>query len=200
MNRRIIVFGATGNTGRYIVNYFRTMKEIHLTLFVRNIEKLDGIDLTEFKVIQGNALNPSDVNKAVAGQNIVIAALEGNVLPMAENIISASKAAGINRIIWMTGMGIHHEIKGLRGKMLDRLAKARPEYIKAADKIASSGIDYTLLRCPGIKNGDNINYYLTTEDIQPRRKSIDRAAIAKCMADMVLDDTFGKNQSLGITN
>lgn len=47
-------------------------------------------------------------------------------------------------------MGIHHETKGLRGKMLDMLAKKRPEYIQAADTIAASEAITTLLRCPGI--------------------------------------------------
>lgn len=35
-------------------------------------------------------------------------------------------------------MGIHHEIKGIRGMMLNQLAKKRPEYIEAADTIAAS--------------------------------------------------------------
>ena len=69
----------------------------------------------------------------------------------------------MKRIIWITGMGIHHEIKGLRGKMLDMYAKQRPEYIKAADTIAASPAITTLLRCPGIKDGNNTKYFLTKE-------------------------------------
>lgn len=74
---------------------------------------------------------------------------------MAKNIITVLKDSTVKRIIWITGMGIHHEIKGIRGKMLGILAKTRPEYIKA---------------------------------------------IAKCMADMILDESLGVNDSLGITN
>lgn len=97
-------------------------------------------------------------------------------------------------------MGIHYEIKGARGKMLAIFAKTRPDYIKAADTIASSSAVTTLIRCPGINNGDNEVYYLTKEGEQPRNKNIDRAGIAKCIEDMIFNDSFGVNDSLGITN
>lgn len=97
-------------------------------------------------------------------------------------------------------MGIHHEINGLRGMMLNRLAKKRPEYIEAADTIAASPAVTTLLRCPGIQNGDNEVYELTKEGVQPSHRNVNRAAIAQCMADMIADETLGANKSLGITN
>ena len=84
--------------------------------------------------------------------------------------------------------------------MLDQLAKQRPEYIKAADAIASSRAVTTLLRCPWIQNGDNEKYELTKEGVQPSRRNVDRAAIAQCMADMIADESLGANESLGITN
>jgi len=43
-------------------------------------------------------------------------------------------------------------------------------------------------------------YALTHEGEKPRSWSIDRAAIAQCMADMIEDETKGVNESLGITN
>ena len=97
-------------------------------------------------------------------------------------------------------MGIHHEINGLRGMMLNQLSKKRPEYIEAADTIAASPAVTTLLRCPGIQNGDNEIYELTKEGVQPSQRNVDRAAIAQCMADMIADETLGANESLGITN
>ena len=97
-------------------------------------------------------------------------------------------------------MGIHHEINGLRGVMLNQLAKKRPEYIEAADTIAVSPAVTTLLRCPGIQNGDNEIYELTKEGVQPAHRNVDRAAIAQCMADMIADETLGANESPGITN
>lgn len=200
MKQKVVIFGASGATGKYILRHLKNIEDIELSIFVRNPSKLENIDLANVSVIQGDALVQKDVYNAIENQKIVLASLEGDVLTMAENIVEASQKFGVKRIIWVTGMGIHHEIKGARGIMLNMLAKRRPEYVKAADTIASSKIDYTLLRCPMIADGENMEYYLTTEGIQPRKNSIDRAAIAKCMADMIFDDELGKNQSLGITN
>ncbi len=119
---------------------------------------------------------------------------------MARNIVAALETTSVKRIIWITGMGIHHEIKGARGIMLNMLAKKMPEYIEAADMIAASSAVTTLLRCPGIKDGDNTKYFLTREGEQPSRKNIDRAGIAQCMYDLIEDETVGINDSLGITN
>ena len=94
------------------------------------------MDLTGVNVIQGDALNAEDVKKAMEGQDILLCSLEGDVLTMARNIVNALAVTSVKRIIWITGMGIHHEITGLRGAMLNMLAKKRPEYIEAADLIA----------------------------------------------------------------
>ena len=150
--------------------------DIELTVFIRDPAKFGEMDMTGVNVIKGD------------------------VLRMADNIVKALDETSVRRIIWITGMGIHHEIKGLRGMMLDQLAKQRPEYIKAADAIASSRAVTTLLRCPGIQNGDNEKYELTKEGVQPSRRNVDRAAIAQCMADMIADESLGANESLGITN
>ena len=114
--------------------------------------------------------------------------------------VAALDETGVKRIIWITGMGIHREITGIRGMMLNRYAKQRPEYIEAADTIAASSAVTTLLRCPGIQNGDNEKYELTKEGIQPAHRNVERAAIAKCMADMIADEALGANESLGITS
>lgn len=134
------------------------------------------------------------------GQDVLLCSLEGDVLTMAQNIVTALEETSVKRIIWITGMGIHNEIKGPRGIMLGMLAKKRPDYIKAADTIVDSKADTTLLRCPGIKNGDNTEYFLTKEGEQPAHKSIERAGIAQCMFDMIQDENLGVNESLGITN
>ena len=61
------------------------------------------------------------------GQDILFCSLEGDVLTMAKNIVAALDKTTVKRIIWITGMGIHHEITGVRGMMLNRYAKQRPD-------------------------------------------------------------------------
>ncbi len=198
--KKVVIFGAAGHTGKYITEKMKSEKDIELSVFVRNPAKFGDMDINGVNVIQGDALNTDDVAKAMEGQDIMLCSLEGDVLTMAKNIVSALEKTSVKQIIWITGMGIHHEIKGIRGAMLNMYAKQRPEYIEAADTIAASTAVTTLLRCPGIKDGDNTKYFLTKESEQPVHKDIDRASIAQCMYDMIKDESLGVNESLGITN
>lgn len=198
--KKVVIFGAAGHTGKYITRKMQSMPDVEVSAFVRNPAKFGDMNVQDVNIIQGDALHAEDVKKAMEGQDILLCSLEGDVLTMAKNIVNALQESSVKRIIWITGMGIHHEITGLRGIMLNILAKQRPEYIEAADTIAASQAVTTLLRCPGIQDGENETYYLTQEGKQPRKHNIDRAGIAKCMADMIEDETLGVNESLGITN
>lgn len=198
--KKVVIFGAAGHTGKYITEKMKAQEDLEVSAFVRNPAKFGDMDVSNMSIIQGDALNSEDVVRAMDGQEVLLCSLEGDVLTMAKNIVAALEQTSVKRIIWITGMGIHHEIKGLRGKMLDMLAKKRPEYIEAADLIAASKAITTLLRCPGIMNGDNTKYFLTREGEQPSKKNIDRAGIAQCMLDMIHNESLGVNESLGITN
>lgn len=198
--KKVVIFGAAGHTGKYITRKMQEAADIELSVFVRNPAKFENMDLSDVNIIQGDALKFEDVQKAMDGQDVLLCSLEGDVKNMAKNIIKALETTSVKRIIWITGMGIHHEITGLRGIMLNMLAKKMPEYIEAADMIAASKATTTLLRCPGIKDGDNEKYFLTKEGEQPSHRNIDRAGIANCMLDMIRDESLGANESMAITN
>ena len=198
--KKVVIFGAAGHTGKYLTRKMQSVSDIELSVFVRNPSKFGDMDMTAVNVIQGDALNAEDVRRAMDGQDILLCSLDGDMLTMAKNIVSALDETSVKRIIWITGMGIHHEIKGIHGLMLNQLAKKMPEYIKAADTVAASAAVTTLLRCPGIRDGENELYALTKESEKPVCWTVDRAAIAQCMADMIKDKTLGANESLGITN
>jgi len=79
------------------------------------------------------------------------------------------------------------------------LIKTRSASVATIAGTASSAVT-TLLRCPGIRDGENETYTLTKEGEKPVCWVVDRAAIARCMVDMIADETLGANESLGITN
>ena len=197
--KKVVIFGATGHTGKYLIRKMQ-QQEVELSVFVRTPAKLADVDTAGLNVICGDALDAVAVQRAMTGQDVLLCSLEGDVLTMARNIVAALEETSVKCIIWITGMGIHHEIKGLHGLMLNQLAKKMPEYIQAADLIAASPAVTTLLRCPGIRDGAQETYRLTREGEQPACWTVDRAAIAQCMADLIADETLGVNESLGLTN
>lgn len=96
-------------------------------------------------------------------------------------------------------MGIHHEVPGEVGKMLDELCRKMPEYVQAADMIAESGTAYTLIRAAHLTDGDNSKYYVQHEGQELHANNVDRIAVAHFIADLVSSGN-GVNESLGITN
>lgn len=198
--KKVVLFGASGRTGKYIIRELGKLDGVELTLFVRDSGRLSEEEKKGVRIVCGDALIPADVERAMAGQDILLCSLEGDVLAMAKNIKAALAGLSVRRIVWLTGMGIHDEITGPRRRELRRYAMQRPEYIQAADLIASSDASTTLLRCPLILDGDDDEYFLTEEGEQPAERPVSRTAIAKCLSDIVMDETLGAGLSLAITN
>ena len=93
--KKVVIFGAAGNTGKYITRKMQSEPEVQVTAFVRNPGKFEGMDVSDVNIIQGDALNPEDVKKAMDGQEVLLCSLEGDVLTMAKNITKL-------RVIWFT--------------------------------------------------------------------------------------------------
>ena len=87
-----------------------------------------------------------------------------------------------------------------KSTVIDLIKTRSASVATIADTVAAGSAVTTLLRCPGIRDGENEVYSLTTESEKPACWIIDRAAIAQCMADMIADDALGANESLGVTN
>ena len=87
-----------------------------------------------------------------------------------------------------------------KSTVIDLIKTRSASVATIADTVAASSAVTTLLRCPGIRDGENETYTLTKEGVKPVCWVLDRAAIARCMADMIADETLGANESLGITN
>lgn len=108
----VLVFGATGKTGRIIVK--KLLKEGYsVKAFVRNIEKVNHIVHENFFVSQGDVRNAKAVEDAVKDSDIVVSAL-GNLRVFRNtiisdgvaNIIGAMKLQGKNRLVFMSSLGV----------------------------------------------------------------------------------------------
>mgnify|MGYP000002005292 FL=1 len=87
-----------------------------------------------------------------------------------------------------------------KSTVIDLIKTRSASVATIAGTVAASSAVTTLLRCPGIRDGENETYTLTKEGEKPVCWVVDRAAIARCMVDMLADETLGANESLGITN
>ena len=194
--KNILILGATGRIGKLLVPLFN--KEEHkITVYVRDAKKIG--ESKNVNMIEGNVLDETALTESMKGQDIVIAVLSGDLFTYANNIVSALKKNAVKRIIWVTGMGIHHEVPGEVGKLLDDLCRQMPEYVQAADAIAESGTPYTLIRAAHLTDGHNEQYYIQHEGEELHANSVDRIAVAHLIYDLIANEK-GINDSLGVTN
>jgi uncharacterized protein YbjT (DUF2867 family) len=199
--KNVLILGATGGIGSLAVRQLKQVADVKQTVYVRNSSKLRLEDIAAAAVLEGDVLDTESLTEAMQEQDTVIAALSGDLLAQAKSIVKAMKQTKVSRVIWVTGLGIHHEVPGAVGEMLNYYVSKFPEYVQAADAIANSGVTYTLVRAANLANGNNMKYYLQKESESIHSESVDRCAVAKFIVDMVRDKNgLGKNDSLGITN
>jgi Putative NADH-flavin reductase len=199
--KNILVLGATGGIGRLVVQQLNQLEYVKQAVYVRNASKLKPEDVAVATVLEGDVLDTEKLTEAMQGQEVVIAALAGDLPGQAKSIVKAMKQTKVTRVIWVTGLGIHHEVPGAVGEMLNYYVSRFPEYVQAADTIANSGIAYTLVRAANLTDGGNMEYFLSKEGENIHSESVTRSAVAKFIVDMIKDENnLGENDSLGITN
>jgi putative NADH-flavin reductase len=168
---KIIVFGAFGGTGIEIVK--QALEAGYLvTAFVRNPAKLN-FQHDNLTVFQGDVMDVTAVEKAVAGQEAVISALgptrppvAGMMETAANNILAAMNKVGIRRLVSTTGAGVRdprdqpqlidHMMKGLLTLLAGSVLKDSAANVAV---IRDSDLDWTIVRFPRLIDGSRTGKY-----------------------------------------
>jgi putative NADH-flavin reductase len=199
---KILVLGATGGTGRLIVKD-ALARGLAVRVLVRSPANTSGLEGAE--VFIGDARDEAALRKALEGRDAVVSALgtpvsrfkEVTVLSSATKaLVNAMKAAGVWRLVCITGMGAG-DSAGHGGFVFDRLllpALLRKVY---ADKnrqeaiIRNSGLDWVLVR-PSVLNDKAAKRELRalTDLTGFHGGTIARADVANFVLDQVQTDTW----------
>ena len=191
MSKKILIIGATGAIGSKLRKTLLEKTDYELTLFSTRAGSLK-IDKNREKAIAGNVFDKAQLKEAVENQDVVFAALSGNLEKMAEKIVEVMKNTGVKRIIFISSMGIY---KGAIGDLPNN--SILMPYRKAADVIENSGLEYTVIR-PGWFDEGSDDYEITKKGEQFRGHDISRQAIANFVAKLIETPDYGVNESFGI--
>ena len=198
MSKKILIIGATGSIGSKLRKTLLEKTDYELTLFSTRAGSLK-IDKNREKAIAGNVFDKVQLKEAVENQDVVFAALSGNLEKMAENIVEVMKNTGVKRIIFISSMGIYNELPNSKGAIGDLPNNSiLMPYRKAADVIENSGLEYTVIR-PGWFDEGSDDYEITKKDEQFRGHDISRQAIANFVAKLIETPDYGVNESFGIS-
>ena len=197
--KKVFILGATSPTGKVLLTHLQSTKNLDIICYVRSPEKLSSFK--NLKLIKGDITDQPALSKSMKDMDIIITLLSGDTVKIqAENVIKSMKENNIKRIIWMTGMGIHHEVPGPIKEILDKLVESQPNYVAAANFVMNSGLEYTLLRGAHLTDGNNKKYYTQKEGEPLRCNTCDRIAIAEFIGEIIDNFELYKNVSIGLTN
>jgi uncharacterized protein YbjT (DUF2867 family) len=162
--RRILVIGATGGTGRALVEQALARGYV-VTALARDPRVLD-IKHPKLRVMQGNVLDETSVDAAVRGQDAVLSALghkrylgPTRILSQGTaNLLRAMKSHGVQRFVCETSLGIG-DSAGRMGLYYTFfvIPVVLPFYFwdktKQERVIAASGLDWVIVRPAALTNG-----------------------------------------------
>jgi putative NADH-flavin reductase len=203
MIKKITLFGATGQTGNAFLNQILN-SSYEITALVRNASKLK-ISAPILKVIEGDVLNITDVEKAVAGADIVVS-LFGRVKDSPDllqtngikNIIAAMQKFNVQRIISLSGGALPFPEKDqpkfvdkifttimnlVAKKMLDD-AKAHYEVLK------NSNVKWMVVRGPRLTNEPKKGTYKIGWVGVNASTKISREDLATFIVTQIEDESF----------
>ena len=191
---KIVVFGASGGTGRELVKQGRAQGH-DVTAFVRNPAAFTGGD--HLRVVVGDVLDDKAVAAAMAGQDAVLSALGGTLsddtlLPESiGHILAAMKREGVRRLIVLGASGVWPGAAKrlssgaqlfLRIIQATALKKAFRAQRTMQMRIQASDMDWTVVQPPRLVNKPGTgNYRVDGEALPANGTTIARADVATFM-------------------
>ena len=201
---KIIVFGATGRTGKLIVT--QALAKGHaVTAFVRNPEGLPQDP--HLRVIQGDVFDFKGVVDAVRGHRAVLSALGARTRKKSEvlagaipHILEGMRQEYVNRLIVLGAAGIDPDYGKYQNALTTMalwVAKntvLKHPFVDQATQerlLAASEVDYTIVRTPRLMDGPFSRAYRVLPDALPSGATrINRADVADFMLQQLTDPRF----------
>jgi putative NADH-flavin reductase len=197
---KVLIIGATGATGQILMR--EALAQGHeVTALARNPSAVAPEDYRP-RVLQGNALDPSSVETAVAGQDAVLSALgTRSTRPTTlfsestQNIISAMKKHGVRRLVCITGIGTG-DSKGHGGFLYDRIIlpfvvkNVYEDKDRQEEAIKQSELDWVIVRPAQLTDEPARGEYRVFLGGAYAAKKISRADVAAFMLAQLTDDTY----------
>jgi putative NADH-flavin reductase len=201
---KIIVFGATGGTGRLIVT--QALAKGHtVTAFARDPEGLPADP--HLRVIKGDVFDFAAVVDAMHGHRAVLSALgarstkKSDVLDRAiPHILEGMRQEYVTRLIVLGAAGLHPDWSKYQnaltamGVWIARKTALKYPFIDQAAQerlLAASDVDYTIVRAPRLMDGPFTgNYHVLPDALPTGALRINRADVADFMLQQLTDPRF----------
>ncbi|MBS2027671.1 MAG: SDR family oxidoreductase [Deltaproteobacteria bacterium] len=200
---KIVVFGATGGTGRHLVT--QALAAGHdVTAFARTPSKV-GVQHEKLRVAQGDVRDAASVSAAIAGQDAVISAIgppagqpPGDLISAGvKNILAGMAAQGVKRFVFESGIMVG-EGRGLNFFFKFMMAIFRRmnhalylDKVIAERDIQATSLEWTIVRPVSLKELPARGSYQVGPDLPLNlSKPMAQADVAACLLAVATGDQF----------
>lgn len=197
---KIVVFGATGGTGREVVK--QALAQGHnVTAFVRDSKRLRMED-ERLRVVVGDALQPEPVAQAVRGQDAVVVALgsrnrsERSVRSAGTaNVIQAMEEAGVARLVVVSagGVGDSYDQAPLVLKLVIKtlLRNTYADHEEQERHVRESSLEWVIVRPARLVEGPaSGEYHVAAAESRPPGGQVTTADLAAFLLQQLSDDHY----------
>ena len=162
---KVIVFGANGRVGSQVVK--RALEKGHkVTAFVRISESVALLH-PNLQVVQGDAMLQQDVEKHMAGQEVVISCLSSNEisyrLVFINHIINAMRRHKVKRVMAIGGIGALQASEHLKVYETSTFPREYVDltqaHIRVLDALLTSRLEFTFVCPPMIEEAERTGTY-----------------------------------------
>jgi uncharacterized protein len=201
----IVLFGATGRTGRRIVAQAIERGDT-VTSFVRDPTNV-SITNPHLNIIWGDVLDPQAVSSALEGKDAVLSAL-GKLnatqrVAAIENIIAGMLKHGLRRIIAIGGSGclqFNDELRYHETPQFPEIFFATSvAHWEVCKRLMASDLDWTFVCPPDIPDGERTGKYITQATYRPDGNRLFTGDLADFMLSELVKNEYVKSR-VGICN
>jgi uncharacterized protein YbjT (DUF2867 family) len=200
----LVVLGATGRTGRLVVE--QALAAGHtVTALIRSPEKLKTTQ-SNLRVVTGQATEPSAVSSALEGADAVISTLGGKGSVIADStraIVIAAGNAGVSRVVVLSTFAAERDRLDAGTRLLTGIGMGAMLKDKMAGEelLRQSDLDWTIVYASILSDGPAGGSVVVLPPGAKRRVSerISRADVAAWMVAAAGDGQY-KRRSVGITS
>ena len=190
---RVLILGANGQLARNTTALFLQRTDAELTLYLRRSSRLQNPDPKRVKIVEGDVLDAAALRAAMPGRDVVYANLSGAMVQQAQAIVSAMRARGLKRLIFISSMGIYGEVPG------EKYRSVLDPYRDSAAVIEASDLDWTILRPGWFTHDEGIDYRVTQKGEPFRGHDVSLNSLSDLIVKLALSPTQDVRCSLGVS-
>ncbi|MGG0741278.1 SDR family oxidoreductase [Niallia taxi] len=199
--KKVLILGANGQIARLVSEMLLKEENVQVTHYLRNSRRLEISDSSREHIVEGNVLDVKMLTKAMKDQDVVYSNIGSpDIANKTKSIVKAMEAAGVNRGIFISALGIYDEVPGKFGEWNKKMCgSSLPDFRRAANIIESSSLGYTILRGAWFTNKNEVDYELTQKNELFKGTEISRKSLASLVVKLTLSPELEVRRSIGVS-